>query len=144
MWEDRGEKRALGARREPGEAAPFPSARRGGHAPAVGVHDAAHDRQAQARAAPLAVSLAVGLEDVRQRIGGDADARVLDLELELRAGVDQSHDDAPPARGEADRVGAEVDDQLVEALLVAAIRKVRSEALALEGDARLLGADFTY
>src|SRR5207249_8192923 len=35
--------------------------------------------------------------------------------------------------------GAEVDDQLVEALLVAAIRKVRSEALALEGDARLLG-----
>src|SRR2546426_6414035 len=65
--------------------------------------------------------------------------RSLDLELELRAGVDQSHDDAPPARGEADRVGAEVDDQLVEALLVAAIRKVRSEALALEGDARLLG-----
>src|SRR5207244_833871 len=46
---------------------------------------------------------------------------------------------ATPARGEAERVGAEVDDQLVEALLVAAIRKVRSEALALEGDARLLG-----
>src|SRR5207245_1690502 len=83
-------------------------------------------REAQARAAPLAVGLAVGLEHVQQRIGGDADARVLDLELELRAGVDHSHDDAPPARGEADRVGAEVDDQLVEALLVAAIRKVRS------------------
>src|SRR5207245_7505328 len=78
-------------------------------------------------------------EEVRQRIGGDADARVLDLELELRARVDQPHDDAPPARGEADRVGAEIDDQLVQPLRVAEEREVRPEAFALEGDARLLG-----
>src|SRR5436309_3832140 len=139
MWEDRGEKRVLGARQEHGEAAPLPFARLGGHAPAVGVHDAAHDRQAKARAAPLAVGLAVGVEDVRQRVGGDADARVLDLELELRARVDQPHDDVPPARAEADPLGAEVDYHLVEPFRVAEVREVRSEPLALEGDARRLG-----
>src|SRR2546422_224112 len=139
MGEDRGEKRVLGARQEHGEAAPLPFARLGGPPPAVGVHDAAHDRQAQARAAPLAVGLAVGVEDVRQRVGGDADARVLDEELELRAGVDQPHDDMAPARGEPDRVGAEVDHPLVEPLRVAEVREVRPEPLVLKGDARLLG-----
>src|SRR2546426_3027625 len=53
MWEARGEKRVLGARQEHGEAAPFSFARLGGHAPAVGVHDAAHDRQADRKSTRL-------------------------------------------------------------------------------------------
>jgi hypothetical protein len=51
----------------------------------VGVRDAPHNRQAQAGAAPIVVSLSVGVEDGRQGIRWDAHTRVLSLELELGA-----------------------------------------------------------
>src|SRR6266850_280822 len=127
------------AREEDGEAAALPFARLGGHATSVSVRDAPHDRQAQAGTASILVCLSVGVEDARQRIGGDAHARVLDLELELWARVDDPYDDAPAARGKADRVGAEVDHELIEPFLVAEVREVRPVALALQSDTRLLG-----
>src|SRR5216684_2592653 len=73
------------ARQKHGEAASFPLVRLGGHATAVGVRNAARDRQAQTRATPFAVGLTVGVEDVRQRVRRNADTRVFHLELELRA-----------------------------------------------------------
>src|SRR6058998_526456 len=83
--------------------------------------------------------LPVGVEYVRQGISGDAYARVLDLELELRARVDDPNDDTPATRGKADRVGAEIDHELVKPFLVAEVREVRPVALALQGDTGLLG-----
>src|SRR5882724_2861194 len=129
----------LRARQENGEAAALPLARLSDHPTSVGVRDAPHDRQAQAGAAPISVCLPIGVEDARQDIGGDSNDRVLDLEVELRARVDDPHDDASAARGKADRVGAEVDHELVEPFLVAEVCEVRPVALALEGDTRLLG-----
>src|SRR4030095_2222167 len=106
-------------REEDGEAAPLPFARLGGHATSVSVRDASYDRQAQAGAASILVCLSVRVEDARQGIGGDAHAGVLDLELELRARVDDPHDDAPAAWGKADRIGAEVEHELGDRVLVA-------------------------
>ena len=116
---------------ENGEAAALSFMRVGGHTTAVSVRDAPHDRQAQAGAAPILVCLSVGVEDARQGISGDPYARVLDLELELRARVDEPHNHAATARGKADRVGAEVDHELVEPFLVAYVREMRPVALAL-------------
>src|SRR6266404_6837932 len=105
----------------------------------MSIRYAAHDRQTQSGAASILVCLSVGVEDARQGIDGDAHARVLDLELELRARVDDSHDDVPAARGKSDRVGAEVDHELVEPFFVSEVREVRSVAFALQSDTRLLG-----
>src|SRR5206468_6627801 len=127
------------ARKEDREAASLSFARLRGYATSVGLSDAVHDRQAQASAAPIPMGLAVRVEDVREGIRGDAHACVLDLELELRARVDGPHDDAPAARCKADRVGAEVDHELVEPFLVAEEGEVGPVALALQRDARLLG-----
>ena len=80
--------------------------------------------------------LAVGLEDVRERVRGDAHAGVLDLQLELRSGIDHPRDHAAAGRSEPDRVGAEVHEHLVETLRVAAVGEARADALALEGHAR--------
>src|SRR5437867_3314441 len=104
-----------------------------------GARDGPHDRQAQAGAASISMCLPVGVEDVRQGISGDAYARVLDLELELRARIDDPNDDTPATRGKADRVGAEIDHELVKPFLVAEVREVRPVALALQGDTGLLG-----
>src|SRR4029450_3930504 len=126
------------AREKNREATPLPFVRLRGYATSVGLCDALHDRQAQAGAAPIPVGLPVGVEDVRQGIRGDAHARVLDLELELRARGDGPHDDAPAARRKADRVSAEVNHELVEPFLVAEVCEVGPVALALQRDARLL------
>src|SRR5215831_1838572 len=107
--------------------------------PAVGFGDPAHDGQPEARAAALPVRLTVGVEDVWQRVGRDADPRILDLQLELRARVDHAGDDAAAGRGEADRVGAEVHDDLMQTLEVAGVREARSDALALERHGGLRG-----
>src|SRR4029453_12400083 len=102
-----------------GEAAALSFMRLGGYATSMSLGDALHDREAQAGTAPTLVGLPVGLEDVRQGIGWDAHPRILDLELELRAGVDEPHETAPAARGKADRIGAEVHHELVEPFLIA-------------------------
>src|SRR5438445_3080506 len=99
---------SLRTRQEHREAAALSLSGLDGHTAAMGLRDAAHDRQAEARAAPFAMRLAVGLEDVRERVRGDAHAGVLDLQLELRPGVDHPHDHAAAGRSEPDRVGAEV------------------------------------
>src|SRR6266850_485930 len=122
------------------ESAPFALVRLGSHATPVGLGDPSDDRESQPRAAALAVRLAIGVEDVGESIGGDADAGVLDLKLELRARVDDAGDDAPAARREPDRVGSQVDDQLVKPLFVTPVHEVDAETLALEGHPRLRGA----
>jgi hypothetical protein len=71
-------------------------------------------------------------------LSGDPHARVLHLELELRARLDDPHHDAPTARGKPECVGAEVDYELVEPFLIAEVREVRPVALALQFDPRLL------
>src|SRR4029450_1655546 len=78
------------------------------HTAPVSLRDTAHDGQTEARTASFPMRLAIGLEDVRQRIGGDTDAGVLDLQLELRARVDHARDDATAGLREANGVGAQV------------------------------------
>ena len=50
-----------------------------------------------------------------------------------------THGDAPTAWRKANRVGREVDDELIQPLFVAEIREVGPIALALQRDAGLLG-----
>src|SRR5207245_2530350 len=127
---------SLRTRQEHREAAALSLSGLDGHPAAMGLRDAAHDRKAEARAAPFPIRLGVGLEDVRERVRGDAHASVLDLQLELRPGVDHPHDHAAAGRSEPDRVGAEVHEHLVETLHVAAVGEARADALALERHAR--------
>lgn len=110
-----------------------------GHVPSMSVRDASHDGEAQTRAASVVVRLTVRVEDVRQSSRGNADTVILDHNLEFRGRVDDLHDDATPARGKADRVGAEVGHELVEPFSIAHVSELRSVALALEGDTRLGG-----
>jgi hypothetical protein len=105
----------------------------------VGGRDTLHDRQTQAGAAAISVRLSVRVEDDRESIGGDAHAGVLDLELELRARVDDAHGDAPTRWSKANRVGGEVDDELIQPFFVAEIREVRPIALPFQRDAGFFG-----
>ena len=84
--------------------------------------------------------LPVPLEDVRQRGRRDSPPCVLDLYLHLRARVHHAHDHTAAARREPDRVGGEVHDHLHETILVAGHDEPPADALAIEGDARLVGA----
>src|SRR5215831_810628 len=122
----------LCARQEHREAAALALSRLDRDTPAMGFRDSTHDGQAEASATPLPVRLTIGIEDMRQRVGGDADAGILDLQLELRARIDDARDDTAAGRGEADRVGAEIHDDLVEALEVAGVLEACADALALE------------
>ena len=72
-----------------GEAAALALLRLDGDAAAVSLRHAPHDGEPETGAAPVGVRLTVRLEDVRQLGRGDPDARVLDLDLQLRAGVHQ-------------------------------------------------------
>jgi len=70
------------------------------------------------------VRLPIGVENGGERRRGNPDTSVLDLQLNLRPGVDDTDDDAPPARREADGVGAQVHHELVQPLRVAEIGEV--------------------
>jgi len=98
----------------------------------VNRRDAFHDGQAKAGATPISVSLSVGVEDRRQGVRGYSDSGVLDLQLKLRACVDDADDDTAPARREADRVGAEVHHELVQTFLVGQAREVSALVFALQ------------
>jgi hypothetical protein len=87
----------------------------------------------------FSVGLPIRLEDGRQGLGWDADPGVLDLELELCAGIDEPHDDAPAARGKADGIGAEIHHELMEPFFIAEVGEMHSVALALQGHPRLRG-----
>src|SRR5262249_9263911 len=125
-------RRPLWTRKDQGDPPPFPLLRLDGHAAAVSVDDGADDGQSESRAATRPMGLPIGVEDVRQRVSGNSDAGVLDLELELRPGVDHPHDDSPARPREPDRVGAEVDDHLMEPLAIAIVGEARSKTLELE------------
>ena len=95
--------------------------------PAHHLDQPGRDRQAQPRAAVLAggrsVRLGEGLEELLLLVGGDADARVADGEVQAdlllgpRLHIDAKHDLAP--LGELDGVAHQVDDDLAEAVGVA-------------------------
>jgi hypothetical protein len=67
-----------------------------------------------------------------ERRRGNPDTGVLDLQLKLRPGVDDTDDDGPPARREADGVGAQVHHELVQPLRVAEIGEVSPIAVLPE------------
>src|SRR4029434_7812416 len=98
-------------------------------------------QRAQPRAGPPppSVALPIRLEDVRQGLGWDADPGVLDLELELCAGIDEPHDDAPAARGKADRICAQIYPELMEPFFIAEVGEMHSVALTLQGHPCLRG-----
>src|SRR4030095_9180131 len=122
-----------GARKKDSEAAPLALVRLGGHATSMSLRDALHDREARAAPAPPSVALPIRLEDVRQGLGWDADPGVLDLELELCAGIDEPHDDAPAARGKADRIGAEIHHELMRPCFIAEVAEMHSLDRPLQG-----------
>src|SRR5439155_1747767 len=125
-------------RQEDREPAPLALLRLHGHAAPVRQHHAAHDGEAEAGAAPIAVRLAPRVEDARQGRGRDADAGVLHLDLDLRPRVDEPHGDAAAPQREADGVGHEVDDHLHEPILVAADVEALAHALPREREPALL------
>jgi hypothetical protein len=125
---------ALRAREEDGEAAALPFVGLDGHTSPVRLRNALHDGEAETGAALIVVGPSVRVEDVVAGIRGDARDRVLDLELEIRARVQQPHDDTATGRRETDRIGAEVDHELVEGMSVADKREIRAIALTLQSE----------
>ncbi len=119
-------------------------ARRGRHA----ARPAAHQREAETRAAGLAVVAVVDLaerrEDLVELLARDAGAIVLYGNLEAAAARQfGTHRDAAAFGRELDRVGAEVDQDLLERALIRVERRRRG--IDLDGERLLalarLGAD---
>lgn len=105
----------------------------------MGSRNPSHDGQAQPRTPSVLMRLSVGFKDAGEGVLGDTDARVLDLELELGIGIDNTDHDTPTAWSKADCVRAEVDKKLVESLLVSGVCEIGSATLPLQYDARFLG-----
>src|SRR4029453_7705052 len=103
------------------------------------LRDSLHDRQTQAGAAPISMRLSVGVEDSGQGIGGNTDASILHLKLQVGARISEAHEDTPAARSKPDRVGAKVNDELVQTPLVAEALEVRPVELVLQHDSCCLG-----
>src|SRR5438093_11817650 len=84
----------------------------------VHLDEIADDREPETQAAMrprgCAVALPEGLEDVRQEVGGDPLALVLDGEDGLLLGARQPQDDTAAPGGELDRVREEVPHDLLE------------------------------
>ena len=92
------------------------------HAPAVRLHDVAHDREPETEPVLLALA-ALGLlkpiEDMRQELGSDAAARIADHDFGVRVHALQGDFDPAAARREFDRVRQEVPDHLQQAVRIA-------------------------
>src|SRR5438552_2111518 len=129
----RGSSDVASTRQEHREATALAFLRLDGDAAAVRVDSAARNREPESGPARVLVRLPIPLEDVRQGRRGDPAAGVLylDLDFGVGVGVDDAHDDAPAARREAHRVRDEIDDDLHQAVLVAADDEPASDPLAL-------------
>src|SRR5690606_8144753 len=90
-----------------------------------------HDRQPEPEPAESSsdrgVALLEPIEDVRQQLRPDADARVLDRDLGFGAEVPHADADRAALRGELDRVPEQIPEDLLEASRVARDRPRRLE-----------------
>jgi hypothetical protein len=84
---------------------------------------------------PACRRLPVAVEDARQGVGGDADARVLDRDLDVVAEVVRVHADAAAGWRVLDGVADEVHEHLQEPLLVALHAAGRPRAVPREDEA---------
>ena len=94
------------------------------HGAAVQFREAPHQREPDAEAAARAVDGVVRLheqvEDLRQHVGGNADALVGDTQHGVVAFASDEHADHAFAARELERVGNEVADDLLEPHRIAA------------------------
>src|SRR5438128_3708762 len=90
------------------------------HGAAVKLDDVLHQREAEpeaaVRARARAVALAERLEDVRNELRRDPDARVGDDDLDARLGARETHAHAAARRRELDRVREQVPDDLLQTI----------------------------
>src|SRR5438067_753978 len=116
---------------------------RGRHRAAVPLDQVAHDRQPEpqppVRARARAVGLPEALEDVRQEVGRNPDARVTHADHGVMRVAREPDGDAPAARRELDGVGDEVPDDLLQPVAIAAHGTDAVVELALEGDLLRVG-----
>ena len=96
--------------------------------------DAANDRQTETGSASVGVGLPVRLEHVRKLGGRDPDARVLDLDLQLRPRRNQPRDDSQAVRSRRDAVASIMTTRDEIARLTQELARVRDELAKREGD----------
>ena len=118
---------------------PLPDLRPHGHRAAVRLDEALHHRQAEPGTLARPVGLAVGLEDPGQRVGGNADPGVLEVELEPVRVLGQARAHRAPGRREVQRVAEQIHDHAHQAALVPQHREVVALRGQVHPDPLLLG-----